>query len=67
MLPVQQTMQGPMLKILDDNWEIESAFVTTIHSYTGDQNIHDAPHKDLRRARAAACLLFRQQQVQQKH
>ncbi len=45
---------APMLKILNDNWGVESAYITTIHSYTGDQNIHDAPHKDLRRARAAA-------------
>ena len=45
---------APMLKILDDHFGIESAFATTIHSYTGDQNIHDAPHMDLRRARAAA-------------
>ncbi len=49
---------APMLKILDDNWGIETAFVTTIHSYTGDQNIHDAPHKDLRRARAAAVSII---------
>ena len=34
--------------------EIESAFITTVHSYTSDQRLHDAPHKDLRRARAAA-------------
>jgi glyceraldehyde 3-phosphate dehydrogenase len=34
--------------------EIESGYITTIHSYTGDQRLHDAPHKDLRRARAAA-------------
>ena len=34
--------------------EIESAYITTIHSYTSDQRLHDAPHKDLRRARAAA-------------
>ncbi len=45
---------APMLKILNDNWGIETAYITTVHSYTGDQNIHDAPHKDLRRARAAA-------------
>ncbi|MBS1764435.1 MAG: type I glyceraldehyde-3-phosphate dehydrogenase [Bacteroidetes bacterium] len=45
---------APMLKILDENWGIESAYITTVHAYTGDQNIHDAPHKDLRRARAAA-------------
>ena len=36
----------------------ENAFVTTVHSYTGDQNIHDAPHKDLRRARAAAVSII---------
>jgi glyceraldehyde 3-phosphate dehydrogenase len=49
---------APMLKVLDDNWGIESAFVTTIHSYTGDQNLQDAPHKDLRRARAAALSII---------
>ncbi|HLG34366.1 MAG TPA: type I glyceraldehyde-3-phosphate dehydrogenase, partial [Bacteroidia bacterium] len=49
---------APMIKILDDNFGIESAFVTTIHAYTGDQNIHDAPHKDLRRARAAAVSII---------
>jgi glyceraldehyde 3-phosphate dehydrogenase len=45
---------APMLKILNDNWGVKSAFITTVHAYTGDQNLHDAPHKDLRRARAAA-------------
>jgi len=45
---------APMAKILDDNWGIENGFMTTIHAYTSDQNLHDAPHKDLRRARAAA-------------
>src|SRR4029079_8212083 len=49
---------APMLKVLDDNWGIESVFVTTVHAYTGDQNIHDAPHKDLRRARAAAVSII---------
>ncbi len=49
---------APMLKILDTLWEVENAFVTTVHSYTGDQNIHDAPHKDLRRARAAAVSII---------
>ena len=49
---------APMLKILDELWGIESAFVTTIHAYTGDQNIHDGPHKDLRRARAAAVSII---------
>ena len=45
---------APMIKILQDNWGVESAYITTVHAYTGDQNIHDAPHKDLRWARAAA-------------
>lgn len=49
---------APMLKVLDDNWGVECAFVTTVHSYTGDQNIHDGPHKDLRRARAAAVSII---------
>ena len=43
-----------MVKILDDRFGIEMGFMTTIHAYTADQNIQDAPHKDLRRARAAA-------------
>jgi glyceraldehyde 3-phosphate dehydrogenase len=45
---------APMAKVLDENWGIESGYLTTVHAYTGDQNLHDAPHKDLRRARAAA-------------
>lgn len=45
---------APMIKVLDDNWGIEDGYITTIHSYTGDQRLHDAPHKDLRRGRAAA-------------
>lgn len=45
---------APMVKVLDDLCGIEQGFMTTIHAYTGDQNILDAPHKDLRRARAAA-------------
>ncbi len=49
---------APMLKIIDDNWGVESAFVTTIHAYTGDQSLHDAPHKDLRRSRAAAVSII---------
>ncbi|MBD80551.1 MAG: type I glyceraldehyde-3-phosphate dehydrogenase [Crocinitomicaceae bacterium] len=44
---------GPMFKVLQDNWGIESAYITTVHSYTSDQRLHDAPHKDLRRARSA--------------
>lgn len=45
---------APMIKVIKQLAEIESAFITTIHSYTTDQGLHDAPHKDLRRARAAA-------------
>jgi glyceraldehyde 3-phosphate dehydrogenase len=43
-----------MIKVLDENFGLEDGFITTVHSYTGDQRLHDAPHKDLRRARAAA-------------
>ena len=49
---------SPMLKVLNDNWGIEFAYVGTIHAYTGDQRLHDAPHKDLRRARAAAVSII---------
>jgi glyceraldehyde 3-phosphate dehydrogenase len=45
---------APLVRILDQHCGIESGYVTTIHSYTGDQRLHDAPHSDLRRARAAA-------------
>lgn len=45
---------APMAKVLDDNFGIESGYITTIHAYTADQRIQDAPHRDLRRARAAA-------------
>jgi glyceraldehyde 3-phosphate dehydrogenase len=45
---------APMVKVLLDNFGIRNGFMTTIHSYTNDQNILDLPHKDLRRARAAA-------------
>lgn len=45
---------APMIKVLDDIWGIENAFITTVHSYTKDQNIIDGPHKDFRRGRAAA-------------
>lgn len=45
---------APMAKILNDTFGIVSGYMTTIHAYTADQNIQDAPHKDLRRARAAA-------------
>jgi glyceraldehyde 3-phosphate dehydrogenase len=49
---------APMLKVLDDNLGVEWGYITTIHSYTGDQNIQDGPHKDLRRARAAAVSII---------
>ena len=45
---------APLVKVIDELCEIESGYITTIHSYTGDQKLHDAPHRDLRRARAAA-------------
>ncbi|MFA6089108.1 MAG: type I glyceraldehyde-3-phosphate dehydrogenase [Candidatus Woesearchaeota archaeon] len=45
---------APIVKVLDDNFGIVRGFMTTIHSYTGDQRLVDAPHKDLRRARSAA-------------
>jgi glyceraldehyde 3-phosphate dehydrogenase len=45
---------APMAKVLDDAFGIEQGFMTTIHAYTNDQAILDMPHKDLRRARAAA-------------
>jgi glyceraldehyde 3-phosphate dehydrogenase len=48
---------APLIMILDKFWGIERAFITTVHSYTRDQNLIDAPHKDLRRARAAACSI----------
>ncbi|MDA9277255.1 type I glyceraldehyde-3-phosphate dehydrogenase [Flavobacteriaceae bacterium] len=44
---------APMLKLIHDAFEIEQAYITTVHSYTTDQSLHDQPHKDLRRARAA--------------
>ncbi len=49
---------APIVKVLDDNYGIESGFMTTIHAYTNDQRILDLPHKDLRRARAAAMSLI---------
>ena len=49
---------APMVKVLDDLLGIESGFMTTIHAYTSDQNLQDAPHKDLRRARAAALSII---------
>jgi glyceraldehyde 3-phosphate dehydrogenase len=48
----------PMSKVLHENFGIAQGLMTTIHAYTGDQNIHDAPHKDARRARAAALSII---------
>lgn len=45
---------APVAKVLNDAFGIESGFMTTVHAYTGDQNIHDGSHKDMQRARAAA-------------
>jgi glyceraldehyde 3-phosphate dehydrogenase len=44
---------APMIKVLDDHWGVEQAYITTVHSFTSDQSLHDRPHRDLRRARAA--------------
>lgn len=49
---------APMVKILDELWGIEEGFLSTIHAYTSDQRLHDAPHRDLRRARAAAVSII---------
>ena len=49
---------APMAKVLDDNWGIVKGYITTTHAYTSDQRIHDAPHSDLRRARAAALSII---------
>ena len=48
---------APMVKVLHDAFGIERGFMTTIHAYTGDQMLLDGPHKDLRRARSAACSI----------
>lgn len=49
---------APIVKILDDNWGIKNGYITTVHSMTGDQNLHDSPHHDLRRARAASSSII---------
>ncbi|MBD1429608.1 MULTISPECIES: type I glyceraldehyde-3-phosphate dehydrogenase [Sphingobacterium] len=49
---------APLVKILDENWVINDGYITTVHSMTGDQNLHDAPHRDLRRARAASSSII---------
>ena len=45
---------APMIQVIDELCGIEQAYITTVHSYTTDQSLHDRPHRDLRRARAAA-------------
>ena len=49
---------APMAKVLDDNFGIEKGYITTVHAYTSDQRLQDAPHKDLRRARAGAVSII---------
>lgn len=45
---------APMLKVINDHFRVSQAYITTVHSYTADQSLHDKPHSDLRRSRAAA-------------
>ena len=45
---------APIVKVLNDTFGIDKGYITTVHAYTADQRLQDAPHKDLRRARAAA-------------
>ena len=49
---------APMVKILDDAFGVKKGMMTTVHAYTGDQNMVDAPHSDLRRSRAAAVSII---------
>ena len=49
---------APMVKVLNDEFGIESGLMTTVHSYTSDQRLQDAPHSDLRRSRAAAVSII---------
>ena len=49
---------APMAKVLDDSFGIEKGYITTVHAYTADQRLQDAPHKDLRRARAGAVSII---------
>ena len=49
---------APLAKVLNDNYKIIDGFMTTVHSYTSDQSLQDAPHSDLRRARAAALSII---------
>lgn len=45
---------APIVKVLDDNYGVKRGYISTVHAYTGDQRLLDAPHRDLRRARSAA-------------
>lgn len=49
---------APMIKVLDENWGVEDAYISTVHSYTSDQRLQDSPHRDLRRGRAAAMSII---------
>lgn len=49
---------APMAKVLDDSFGFEQGFITTVHAYTSDQRLQDAPHSDLRRARSAALSMI---------
>ncbi len=49
---------APVVKVLNDNFRIKRGFMTTVHAYTADQKLVDAPHKDLRRARSAAVSII---------
>ena len=49
---------APMVQLIEANFGVEQAYITTIHSYTKDQSLHDTPHKDLRRARAGAMSII---------
>jgi glyceraldehyde 3-phosphate dehydrogenase len=49
---------APMAKVIDEHFGIESGYMTTVHAYTSDQRLLDAPHKDLRRARSAAISMI---------
>ena len=49
---------APMVQLIDAHFGVEQAYITTIHSYTKDQSLHDSPHKDLRRARAGALSII---------
>lgn len=49
---------APMVQLIDENFGVEQSYITTIHSYTKDQNLQDTPHKDLRRARAGALSII---------